>query len=336
MKTAKQDLISVIVPVYNVKKYLPRCIDSIINQTYSNLEIILVDDESNDGSSEICDEYGKKDSRIKVVHKKNGGAADSRNEGLKLAKGDYIGFVDSDDFIYEDMYEYLYSLIKENKADMSVCRYDMCKEGESNNEKEKRSNSDIVVISRETAMEYVLGDIEIKSFVWDKLYRRELFDDIRFLKGKKMEDMDIVYRLIHNCNLIVMGNEIKYNYVQRSGSTLSSKTPDFYIDLYEVELQRYKFIKKEYPKIEKNQLIMLRTILLFGLIKEEKVEEYIRKNRINNVAKDIFNDLKEQRRNIPRGTLIRYRCFMLNIHMYRFIFRIYTKLILKSEIKNIL
>ena len=119
----KEDLISIIVPVYNAEKYLNRCINSIINQTYTNIEIILVDDESPDNSPKICDEWSKKDSRIKVIHKKNGGPASARNSGLKEAKGKYIGFVDSDDYIESEMYEKLYNSIKTNKSNIAVCNY---------------------------------------------------------------------------------------------------------------------------------------------------------------------------------------------------------------------
>ena len=115
------DLISIIIPVYNVEQYLSRCIDSVINQTYKNLEIILIDDGSTDDSGEICDEYALKDNRIKVMHKQNGGVSSARNEGLDISKGNYIGFIDSDDFIEKDMYEFLYDLLTKNNCDISCC-----------------------------------------------------------------------------------------------------------------------------------------------------------------------------------------------------------------------
>ena len=115
------DLISVIIPIYNVEQYLKECLESVINQTYRNLEIILVDDGSKDKSGKICDEYKNKDERIKVVHKENGGLSDARNAGMKIATGKYIQFIDSDDFIDKDMIETLYNLIIENEADISMC-----------------------------------------------------------------------------------------------------------------------------------------------------------------------------------------------------------------------
>ena len=122
-----KELISIIVPVYNVEQYLDDCLISIINQTYKNIEIILIDDGSTDKSGKICDEYAKKDSRIIVIHKENGGVSSARNAGLRIAKGAYIGFVDPDDWIAEDMYEVLYSNAKKYDADVSVCKYKIVK-----------------------------------------------------------------------------------------------------------------------------------------------------------------------------------------------------------------
>lgn len=119
----KEDLISIIVPVYKVENYLSKCLDSMICQTYKNIEIILVDDGSPDNSGKICDDYAKKDSRIKVIHKENGGLSDARNAGLKIATGKYIGFVDSDDYISVEMYEKLYNQAKKEDADIACCNY---------------------------------------------------------------------------------------------------------------------------------------------------------------------------------------------------------------------
>lgn len=128
-----KELISIIVPVYNVEQYLDDCLISIINQTYKNLEIILIDDGSTDKSGKICDEYAKKDSRIIVIHKENGGVSSARNAGLRIAKGAYIGFVDPDDWIAEDMYEVLYSNAKKYDADVSVCKYKIVKNRRKDN-----------------------------------------------------------------------------------------------------------------------------------------------------------------------------------------------------------
>ena len=185
MNTPYKDLISVIVPVYKVERYLCRCVDSIIAQTYTNLQIILVDDGSPDGSGAICDDYAAKDSRITVIHKKNGGLSDARNAGLVAACGSYIGFVDSDDYIAVDMYEKLYKAIVACNADMSVCNFRYV--DENGNNIEERNNALPVkdeVIDGITALTRTLDD---KGWyyvtAWNRLYSRKLLQSIYFPDG---------------------------------------------------------------------------------------------------------------------------------------------------------
>ena len=160
-------LISIIVPVYDVEPYLRKCIDSILIQSYRDLEIILVDDGSPDNCGAICDEYAEKDKRIKVIHKKNGGLSDARNAGLDIATGEYIGFVDSDDWVMPDMYEYLYKAVKEYDADMSVCGYyDYWGKTISG-----RYCQDIQVYKGQEGIKALL-DLKFGNYVWNKLYKR--------------------------------------------------------------------------------------------------------------------------------------------------------------------
>ena len=182
----KNDLISIIIPVYKVEKYLEKCIESVLKQTYTNLQIILVDDGSPDNCGKICDEYDKKDSRIEVIHKANGGLSDARNVGISKAKGRYIGFVDSDDYIKEDMYEILLNLIKKYDADVSICNlYDVI----DGNECIRNKENGIREYSRLDILKEVLLDKNIQSYAWNKLYEKELFDEIKYPIGKKYEDI---------------------------------------------------------------------------------------------------------------------------------------------------
>ena len=175
--------VSVIVPVYNVEKYLKQCLDSIVDQTLEDLEIVLVDDGSVDSSGTICDEYAKKDSRIEVIHKANGGLSDARNVGISKAKGRYIGFVDSDDYIKEDMYEILLNLIKKYDADVSICNlYDVI----DGNECIRNKENGIREYSRLDILKEVLLDKNIQSYAWNKLYEKELFDEIKYPIRKKI------------------------------------------------------------------------------------------------------------------------------------------------------
>ena len=177
--------ISIIVPVYNVEKYLKKCIDSIINQTYKNIEIILVDDGSKDSSGRICDEYIEKDKRIVTIHKKNGGLSDARNEGIKKATGKYLSFIDSDDYIEENMIGNLYKSIIENDSDISTC----AKIIEYSNKKIIKNNKSNFCINNNEAMKRMLTFDEIDTSACDKLFKKDLFLNIKFPVGRYYEDI---------------------------------------------------------------------------------------------------------------------------------------------------
>ena len=214
METAK---ISVIVPIYKVEKYLKKCVDSIINQTYTNLEIILVEDGSPDNSGKICDEYAKKDGRIKVIHKENCGLSDARNVGIEQATGDYIATVDSDDYIDVDFIEVLYNIIKEFDADMSVCSACIVQEDDS----PKFSNGQqAYVMNGKEAIHALICDKTISVNAWDKLYKKELFKGIKYPKGLLYEDLATTYKLIDRCQRVCVTDAKKYAYVQRKSSIM--------------------------------------------------------------------------------------------------------------------
>lgn len=218
------DKISVIIPVYKVEKYLRKCVDSVLAQTYTNLEIILVDDGSPDRCGEICDEYARIDSRIKVIHKENGGLSDARNAGIEAATGEYIAFVDSDDYISPYMYEKLYNAIIKADADMSICNFLYV--DESGNEIYNNSNppikdeltNGIDVLSKKI--------IEEKSWYWivtvTKLYKKSLFEKLRFPINKYHEDEFVFHKILLLCNKIACIPDILYYYVQRSNSIMNT------------------------------------------------------------------------------------------------------------------
>ncbi len=240
-------LISIIVPIYKVEKYLHRCIDSICKQTYSNLEIILVDDGSPDNCGKICDEYAKKDERIKVIHKQNGGLSDARNYGLKIANGEYIGFVDSDDYIKEDMFETLYKLSEENKADISIVSfYEMIEDHLIS----VRKSGELQIMDKIEAIKEILIDTKIQSYAWNKLFKRELFNDIQFPVGKNFEDIATTLILFEKCNKVVRLEEPKYYYVRRNESIIGIRNVKTYNDYMDVILEKYLYLKDKYPEIE--------------------------------------------------------------------------------------
>ncbi len=239
--------ISVIVPVYNVEQYVTRCLDSIIQQDMREIEIIVVDDGSTDGSGAICDQYAKVDRRVLVIHQDNQGLSMARNRGIDIARGEYIGFVDSDDWIASDMYSILYENAVREDADLSMINfYYILPVGE------------YVPFSKEgTGTKVLEGVYKVahnirtdNNFAWNKLYRRYLFDDIRFPKGKIFEDIFTSYRLVDKANRIVVSAECKYYYYQREGSISSNAFQVSHLDNIEAHIERHRYISEKYPKLE--------------------------------------------------------------------------------------
>ncbi len=247
-------LISIIIPVYKVEKYLEKCIQSVINQTYENLQIILVDDGSPDNCGKICDEYAQKDHRIEVIHKSNGGLSDARNKGLEIAKGEYIGFVDSDDYIESDMYEVLYNLLKQYNVDVSICNFYTVSQGKI---AIKNADNGIKEYNRIEILKEILLDNDIQSYAWNKLYKRELFGEIKYPVGKKYEDIGTTFYLLEKCNKVVVTGKPEYYYINRQGSIVNNVTESTITDYIELIMQRYDYIEeniKELSSYNKNYL----------------------------------------------------------------------------------
>ncbi len=239
--------ISIIVPVYKVEPYLRKCLDSIVNQTYRNLQVILVDDGSPDNCGRICDEYAAKDSRIEVIHQENGGLSAARNAGLRLATGDYIGFVDSDDWIELDMYEYLLENALKYQADIAVCGHKECSTRCSIN----RGVEKIQLLYNELALELLISDDVVQNFVWDKLYKSNLFHNIEFPEGRNYEDIAIMYKLFISSSILVFLPESKYNYLQRSDSILADISLNNRMNYYWAAKIRYEEMFDEWPQFRK-------------------------------------------------------------------------------------
>lgn len=239
-----QAKISVIVPVYKVKPYLRKCLDSIVNQTYQTLEIILVDDGSPDDCGKVCDEYAKSDKRIRVIHKENGGLSSARNAALNLATGDYFGFVDSDDWLELDMFEYLLSNMLSANAEICICgRYE-----EYPNRSIAKGYPKEEILDQEMALQTLLKNNLIQNFVWDKLWKRNLFEKIRFPEGRTYEDMAIVHRLFERANKILCLPEAKYHYLQRADSIVGDTSLKNKINHYIAAKQRYSEMIGNWPQ----------------------------------------------------------------------------------------
>lgn len=277
--------ISVIVPIYNVEKYLEKCVYSIINQSYTNLEIILVDDGSPDKCGEICDEFAKKDNRIIVIHKKNGGLSDARNAGLDIAKGDYIGFVDSDDYIAADMYEKLLNAIISDQSDFAICEYVCVYESDefAQNDKEQMEMVKKCYSTNEFISDKYLYNCGKYVVAWNKLYKREIFKTLRFPVGKQHEDEFIIHRLFAQCDKISYINEELYYYLQRKGSIMKREFDVRRLDFGDAMIDRYHFTKK-------NKMIPLKahTIRIFS----RELEEWYKYTKNDEAIQKKYNEIR--------------------------------------------
>ena len=225
-------MVSIVVPIYNVEDYIRECIDSIINQTYNNLEIILVDDGSPDSCPIICDQYASLDPRVKVIHKENGGLSSARNAGIEVASGEWIVFVDSDDYINKSMIAELLDLQNETQAQIVVC--DFCSFNDGAIPKTKHFNNTVIDYSNFEAIEAMFYRNGIGWTVWNKLYDISLFESIRFPEGVYCEDSATLYKLYLKANLISYSKQKLYYYRIRQGSIMNTMPDKLYDDILSI------------------------------------------------------------------------------------------------------
>ncbi len=314
------DLISVIVPVYNVERYLKRCVDSILNQTYKNLEIILVDDGSTDRSGDICDEYKKIDYRIKVIHQTNRGLSGARNSGIDIAGGKYIGCVDSDDYIHPQMYEKLHELILSTKADMAVCGYRQIYD--ESFRLYPVGDANIEVHTGFEAMENLFHEPFEQIYwveAWNKLYSRWIFDTIRYPEGVNFEDNYIFHRILDLVNTVSYTHEKLLYYFQRTDSIVrenySLKKMD---ELKAFESRVRYFEEKGYYKLKEKACFawMERLTGHYQKLSSLKYGKVYQK-QIKNKIKDILNREKWIRQ--YRKQLLKYRLFIICAPLFFFL-----------------
>ncbi len=240
------DLISVIVPVYNVEAYLDKCISSIVNQTYRNLEIILVDDGSPDNCPAMCDAWKEKDSRIVVLHKENGGLSDARNAGMGAAHGEFISFIDGDDWIEPRFFEILQHELEAQNADVAAVQYRLCWEGDAC--ERQSAYEHVTVYDRQTAMRLLIQN-QIKQVVWNKLYRSAQIRDIPFEKGKVHEDEFWTYQVIGRIERFAAIDYIGYDYFQRAGSIMGAGYSPKRLDAVEAKTRRQAYLTEHMPEL---------------------------------------------------------------------------------------
>lgn len=310
--------ITVIVPVYNVERYIGKCVDSLLKQDYNDFEVLLIDDGSTDLSSKICDDFANKYKNVSVYHKKNGGLSDARNYGIKRATGDYLSFVDSDDVVKEDFLSFLYNNIVKYDVDISACGFcHLYENGKTNNinfkEIAKKYN-------RNEAQKYlnVIGYFNVS--VCNKLFNRNLFEDIRFPKGKKSEDWFIMYKLIDKAGGLYYDSDVKYLYRQRAGSI--TKSQNINTDSIEAAKEIYDYFKNE-----RDILPYAAQALAFSII--GVYNAILCKDESKMLIKKYRNSVLQLRREITYNELSIKRKFQLFlffncIHVYNIIFKIFN------------
>lgn len=283
-----KEKISIIVPVYNVEAYLERCVESILKQTYTNLEILLVNDGSTDKSGELCDKLALRDHRIRVIHKENGGLSDARNRGIDEASSNLIGFIDSDDYIDEDMYETLYRQMVASKADLSMCgHYDVYHQIPEKQVAEIKTWE----LMPEEAIKMVMEAKILSVTAVNKLYKKALFEQLRFRIGKIAEDAFIMVDLIHQCSKVVATNEKKYYYVHRENSITTQKFSLKFLNVIEAYEQNAKIISENYPDLYDVAIMRLNWAYFYVLdrllvdndfkdkVLEDRLISYLKKNK---------------------------------------------------------
>ncbi|MFV0146744.1 glycosyltransferase [Empedobacter falsenii] len=284
-------LISVIVPIYKVEEYLQTCIDSIIKQTYPNLEIILVDDGSPDRCGDICDEYAKNDDRIVVIHKPNGGLSDARNAGLDICKGDYIAFVDSDDVISEKFIEVLYQNI--GNADLAFCDLFYFDDGEIFTDQVKNDTPSVKLLDGQ----YLLGHINtftdkgpLVVVAWNKLYRKFIWQNLRYPIGRIHEDEFVIHYILDICNKVSFIDLPLYFYRQRENSIMVTSSLKSCLDAIDAFKEREYFFKKKKMFDEAKSVYNLR----YSLFLRENLSKQLLEQKILNILFDrnLFFKLK--------------------------------------------
>lgn len=242
------ELISVVLPIFNVEKYLERCIESVINQTYSNIEIILVDDGSTDNSGKICDEYQKKDQRIKVIHKKNGGLSEARNTGTKNAIGKYITYIDSDDYVKNDYVEYLYNLVKKYNTKVALCTHTVVFENGKKIVYGDGENSEL--LDSYNCIKRMLYNDVIDTSAWAKLYDIKLAKKILYPEGKIFEDIATTYKFFLASGQIACGYSSKYYYMIRKNSIVGCSFNRKKLELIDMTDRMAMDVLRVYPDME--------------------------------------------------------------------------------------
>lgn len=318
-----EELVSVIIPVYNVEPFLRRCVDSVINQTYAEIEIILVDDGSSDKSGTICEEYADVDTRIRVVHKENGGLSNARNVGIDISVGKYIMFVDSDDWIRKDCVEILLAALQYGKTQISACAYLKTDEYRNDNVDSAKGvdiHDTAEIWTLDDAYRHLFLNQGIDHSACAKLYKRSLFQEIRFPPGKLYEDQFVTYKLFHIAKGVAYIGQELYFYFDRPGSIQNESFTVRKMDELEAAVECVKFIDEQYPYLYEEVICRLLSScfhMIFAIDDKRKWNEELKtlKNIIKqNRKKMVFG--KNVNKKVRLGCLCSYLGFGVTRQIY--------------------
>lgn len=317
----KEDIVSIIVPVYKVENEIDRCIQSILNQTYTSIEIILVDDGSPDKCPQICDKYAKQDKRIKVIHKENGGLSDARNVGLDMAKGEYIAFIDSDDWVEDSFIEQLLTNLISTNSDISICGYTLV--NENNQKRHYSARKDLEILENEEALRELFTQEKFGCMVWQKLYRKELFKDIRFPVNKLYEDVAVSLPLFIKSKQCVISNKELYFYFQRNSSIVNSKFSNKKLDMLEYVQDMIDYSHLHGHKYDEETESFYLKACLMNILQAYKDDE---SGEAQDAAKLLKKELRKHRKYIWGNRYIEKR---RQIAMYAILLNFPAKLLIK-------
>ncbi len=285
-------LVTIIIPVYNVEDYLEKCVESVLNQTYKNMEIILVDDGATDSSGRICDDLKTKDDRIKVIHKANGGLADARNAAIDVMTGEYVTCIDSDDWISEDYISYLLSLLLDNECDISMVQL---KKIYKDTDELDQIEEKVEIINKVDAIEFYLYQKKFTASAHCKLYKSSILQKIRYPKGMYYEDMAVICQLLDMSDKVVVSNQQKYYYYQRETSIMGERFNERKMHRIKIAEDICVFIKAKYP-----ELINAAKFRLF-LAATQTYREIPYKNDYANYIDVAWANIKKYRGNVVKN-----------------------------------
>lgn len=323
------DLISIIVPVYNTSKFLSKCLNSIKKQSYQNIEVLIINDGSTDNSGKICEEFVALDERFKLINKPNGGLSSARNTGINLAKGKYIGFVDSDDSINNEMYKVLYQNALTYNADISICSF--YEEYPNGMTKRYEKEKPIEIFNNRTALKLILEDDKLHSFAWNKLFKIELFSDLRFPEGRIFEDTAFTYLLFEKANKTVKCTEPLYYYFINPLSLSRNFNIKKDIDNFLAFNERYKFILEN-----KMDEIADRCAIKTAKLGLNAIDQSLQLSNLTKQQHKEILDVISQVKNIKKSILLKGfvlidKVKIVLIHLdYKLYFKLYRKLKVKK------